>query len=52
VAIAARGDGHVALLSELAQILLDPDRARQLREATEIADVLRLLEPVGEESPR
>jgi PTS system mannitol-specific IIA component len=52
VAIAARGDGHVALLSELAQILLDPDRARQLREATEIADVLRLLEPVGEENPR
>nr|MDT0657361.1 PTS sugar transporter subunit IIA [Micromonospora sp. DSM 115978] len=52
VAIAARGDGHVALLSELAQILLDPDRARALRESTEITDVLRLLEPVGEENPR
>jgi PTS system mannitol-specific IIA component len=47
VAIAAKGDGHVALLSELAQILMDPDRARQLREATEVEDVLRLLEPVG-----
>lgn len=52
VAIAARGDGHVALLSELAQILLDPDRARALRESTEIDDVLRLLEPVGEEHTR
>jgi PTS system mannitol-specific IIA component len=47
VAIAAGGDGHVAILSELAQILLDPDRARELREATEVDDVLRLLQPVG-----
>lgn len=45
VAIAARGDGHVAVLSELAQILLDPDRARALREATDPDQVLRLLEP-------
>jgi mannitol PTS system EIIA component len=47
VAIAAVGDGHVEILSELAQILLDPDRARALREATRVGDVLRLLEPVG-----
>ena len=47
VAIAAVGDGHVEILSELAQILLDPDRAQQLREATQPADVLRLLAPVG-----
>jgi hypothetical protein len=34
VAIAAIGDGHVEILSELAQILLEPDRARELRDAT------------------
>ncbi|MFY1631782.1 PTS sugar transporter subunit IIA [Solwaraspora sp. WMMB335] len=50
VAIAARGDGHVELLAALAQILLDPDQARALREAGEIDDVLRLLAPVREES--
>jgi PTS system mannitol-specific IIA component len=47
VAIAARGDGHVAMLAELAQILLDPDRARALREATDPEQVLALLAPVG-----
>jgi PTS system mannitol-specific IIA component len=46
VAIAAVGDGHVELLSELAQILLEPDRARRLREATAAEDVLDLLDPV------
>ena len=49
VAIAARGDGHVALLAELAQILLDPERARALREATDQDEVLRLLAAVGKE---
>jgi mannitol PTS system EIIA component len=47
VAIAAQGDGHVALLSELALILMDPDRAQELRDATDPDDVLRLLAPVG-----
>src|SRR6266511_4131342 len=47
VAIAARGDGHVAMLAELAQILLDPERARALREATDPDEVLQLLAPVG-----
>jgi PTS system mannitol-specific IIA component len=47
VAIAAIGDGHVEILSELAQILLEPDRARELRDATRPGDVLRLLAPVG-----
>lgn len=46
VAIAARGDGHVGILAELAQILLEPDQARALREAAEPDDVIRLLEPV------
>jgi PTS system mannitol-specific IIA component len=50
VAIAARGDGHVEILSELAQILLEPDRARALREATDPDEVLALLSPVRKES--
>lgn len=49
VGIAARGDGHVAILSELAQILLDPDRARALRETADADEVIRLLQPDGEE---
>ena len=47
VAIAAVGDGHVEILAELAQILLDPERAQQLREATDPAEVVELLAPVG-----
>ncbi|MFD0970830.1 PTS sugar transporter subunit IIA [Plantactinospora endophytica] len=52
VAIAARGDGHVELLASLAEILLDADRARALREATEPEDVLALLVPAPEDSNR
>jgi PTS system mannitol-specific IIA component len=44
IGIAARGDGHVRLLSELAQILLDPDRARTLRETNDVDEVVRLLQ--------
>jgi PTS system mannitol-specific IIA component len=51
IGIAARGDGHVRLLSELAQILLDADRARALREAEDIDEVVRLLRPAGQEEP-
>lgn len=43
VGIAARGDGHVALLAELAEILLDPERARTLREAGEVETVMKEL---------
>lgn len=43
VAIAVSGDGHVALLAELADILLDPQRAQALRDAGEPDEVLRLL---------
>ncbi|GAA4563575.1 PTS sugar transporter subunit IIA [Micromonospora sp. U56] len=50
VAIAARGDGHVAILAQLAEVLLDPERARALREATEADEILRLLTPVDEET--
>ncbi|MFI0446410.1 PTS sugar transporter subunit IIA [Actinomadura sp. 6N118] len=48
IAIAARGDGHMAILAELAQILLDPDRARGLREATTADQIIRLLQPAEE----
>ena len=43
VAIAAKGDGHIGILSQLAEILLDPDQASALREATDVDAVLRLL---------
>ncbi|HZN76170.1 MAG TPA: PTS sugar transporter subunit IIA [Micromonosporaceae bacterium] len=43
VAIAAQGDGHVDLLAELAEILMDPDRAAALRQATDPQEVMRLL---------
>jgi PTS system mannitol-specific IIA component len=51
VAIAARGEGHIEILGQLAEILLDADRARELREATEAIDVIRLLQPTGGEQP-
>jgi PTS system mannitol-specific IIA component len=49
IGIAAAGNGHVAILSELAQILLEPDRAEALRAATDADEVLKLLAPVDEE---
>ncbi|WP_326639305.1 PTS sugar transporter subunit IIA [Streptosporangium sp. NBC_01755] len=49
IGIAAKGDGHVRLLAELAQILMDPEQAQALREATEVADVVRLLQPNEED---
>jgi PTS system mannitol-specific IIA component len=45
VAIAARGDGHVELLTVLAEILLDPYRAEALRSAEKPEDILRLFCP-------
>ena len=46
VAIAARGDGHIALLGALADILRDPRRARALREATDPTIVVAMLHAV------
>jgi PTS system mannitol-specific IIA component len=43
VAIAAAGDGHVDILAQLAEILMDPDQAARLRAATEPDQVLELL---------
>jgi PTS system mannitol-specific IIA component len=48
VAIAARGDGHIEMLAALAEILLDPCRARRLREATDPADIAAMLCAAGE----
>ncbi len=47
IGVAARGEAHLTILAELASILLDPDRARALREVTTIEDVCRLLTPTG-----
>jgi PTS system mannitol-specific IIA component len=43
VAIAAQGDGHVDLLAELAEVLMDEDRAAALRAADDPDDVLQIL---------
>jgi mannitol PTS system EIIA component len=43
IGIAARGNGHIALLSRLASILLEPDKAAALREADSPATVYELL---------
>ncbi len=45
VGIAAAGGGHIALLSQLAEILLDPAKAEQLRNATASQQVYELLTP-------
>lgn len=45
IGIAARGNDHVAILSKLATILVDPESAAQLRSATDPEQVLELLAP-------
>lgn len=52
VAIAAKGDGHTAILGELADILLDPSRAAALRDATDASQVLALLAPIHKETSK
>jgi PTS system mannitol-specific IIA component len=49
VGIAAAGGGHIALLSQLAEILLDPEKAEQLRNATTADQVYTLLTPDPDE---
>jgi PTS system mannitol-specific IIA component len=49
VGIAAAGGGHIALLSQLAEILLDPEKAAQLRAATSAEQVYALLTPDPDE---
>jgi len=47
VAIAAKGDEHVTVLSALAQILMDPRQAEQLRSSTDVDEVHGLLASIG-----
>jgi mannitol/fructose-specific phosphotransferase system IIA component len=49
VAIASSGNEHVAVLSALAQILMEPDDAERLRSARSSDDVLALLAGIGDE---
>ena len=46
VAIASSGEEHVAVLSALAQILMEPDQADRLRSSTDVDEVLALLADV------
>lgn len=50
VGIAAAGDGHVDVLAQLAQVLMDPDQAQALRDATRAEEVLQVLQPTEEEA--
>lgn len=45
IGIAAQGNDHVGILSKLAMILVDPDKAKQLRNTTDAQQVLDLLSP-------
>ena len=45
VAIASKTEEHVDILSSLAQVLMDPNKAALLREATDTHEVLALLSP-------
>ena len=47
VAIAALGDRHLDILAELAEVLMDPERAEELHQATTAHEVVRLLQPAG-----
>lgn len=47
--IAAKGNGHIALLSQLASVLMDPDKAAALRAATTVDRVYELLTPDPED---
>ncbi len=49
IGIAAKGNGHIALLSQLATVLLDPEKAEALRNATTNDEVYALLESSDED---
>jgi PTS system mannitol-specific IIA component len=49
IGIAAQGDGHVPILAQLAELLMEPERADALRRAATPAEVLRLLTPEEED---
>jgi mannitol PTS system EIIA component len=45
IGIAAVGDGHIGILSQLAELLMDDDRAAALRSASTAEEVIALLTP-------
>lgn len=49
VAIAAKGDEHVTVLSALAQILMNPEQAERLRTSSSPEEVRTLLESIGKD---
>ena len=49
IAVASATDEHVRILSELAGVISDPERAERLRSATEPREVLELLQPAAQE---
>jgi mannitol/fructose-specific phosphotransferase system IIA component len=49
IGIAAQGDEHVGVLAALARILIVPEQADELRNATSADDVVRLLQAEEEE---
>ncbi|NRN62809.1 PTS system mannitol-specific IIA component/phosphocarrier protein FPr [Kibdelosporangium sp. 4NS15] len=49
VGIAANGSEQVGILSALAQVLMDGEKAAQLRQATDAGTVLNLLQSIDEE---
>jgi PTS system mannitol-specific IIA component len=48
IGIAARGEGHVPILAQLAELLMEPERADALRTAASPAAVFALLTPEDE----
>ncbi|MBB6173111.1 PTS system mannitol-specific IIA component/phosphocarrier protein FPr [Nocardiopsis mwathae] len=51
IGIAASGDEHMGVLSSLARVLSDPERAARLRGAADTRTVLDLLAPTGPADP-
>jgi PTS system mannitol-specific IIA component len=45
IGIAAVGDGHIGILAQLAELLMDEDRAAALRSASTAEEVIGLLTP-------
>jgi len=48
IAIAAKGTEHMQVLSSLARILMDSEKAEELRSAKDVDTVLDLLQPIAE----
>lgn len=48
IPIASATDDHLAILSSLAEILMEPEAAQRLRSTTSVAEVIDLLNPAQE----